>query len=274
MPHRTIHDIFKRGSKTYFYNTLFFPRRVKEDVFVLYSFVRKADNFVDSVPQQADEFHALRAAHARAMAGEATGDVVIDSFADLSRRKAFPPEWTEAFLASMEMDLHKRTYADMAEVDRYIYGSAEVIGLYMSSILGLPAAAHPYARSLGKAMQYINFIRDINEDLALGRTYFPRSDFERFGLDDLTPEEAAAKPDEFAAFVRAQIARYDAWQAEAEAGFALIPRRLRIPIRNASEMYRWTANRIRRDPHVVHRAKVKPSVTRIVATMGRTVLTG
>ncbi len=274
MPHRTIHDIFKRGSKTYFYNTLFFPRHVKEDVFVLYSFVRKADDFVDSVPQRADEFLAFKADYARAMDGATTGDVVIDSFAGLSRRKGFPVEWTDAFLRSMEMDLHKRNYADMGEVDEYIYGSAEVIGLFMSRILGLREEAYPYARSLGKAMQYINFIRDINEDLALGRTYFPRSDFERWGLDDLTPGEAAAKPEDFSAFVRAQIARYDEWQAGAEAGFALIPRRLRVPIRNASEMYKWTANRIRRDPHLVHRKKVKPSVPRIVATMGRSALTG
>lgn len=49
---RTIYDIFKRGSKTYFYSTLFFPPDVKARVFSLYSFVRTADDLVDSVPQR------------------------------------------------------------------------------------------------------------------------------------------------------------------------------------------------------------------------------
>ncbi|MEJ8542998.1 hypothetical protein U2150_05785 [Methanothermobacter wolfeii] len=36
-----IYSIFKRGSKTYFYSTLFFPGDVRRDVFILYSFLRK-----------------------------------------------------------------------------------------------------------------------------------------------------------------------------------------------------------------------------------------
>jgi len=267
MPNRVISRIFKRGSKTYFYNSLFFPRRVKEDVFVLYSFVRRADDFVDAVPQQVEEFYDFKAKYKRAMAGESVGDVVIDSFVDLARRKSFDPGWTEAFLHSMEMDITKRTYTDMGEVDIYIYGSAEVIGLYMARILGLPKETYPYAMYLGKAMQYINFIRDINEDLELGRSYFPRHDFEAYGLRGLTPEDAAANPEGFRAFVRRQIERYDEWQRRAEEGLKMIPKRLRIPIKNASEMYKWTANRIRQDPFIVYERKVKPSVPRILMTL-------
>jgi phytoene synthase len=59
--------IFKKGSKTYFYNSLFFPNNVKDDVFILYSFVRKADDFVDAVPQQVEEFHQFRDQYERAM---------------------------------------------------------------------------------------------------------------------------------------------------------------------------------------------------------------
>jgi phytoene synthase len=187
---------------------------------------------------------------------------------ELSHRKGFPRQWTDAFLHSMEMDITKSTYANMAEVDTYIFGSAEVIGLYMSQILGLPEHSHPYAQYLGKAMQYINFIRDIHEDLDLGRSYFPRHDYEQYGLTGLTPEEAHTNPEGFRAFVRKQIERYDEWQEKAEEGFKYIPKRALIPILNASEMYKWTADRIREDPFIVYRQKVKPSVPRILVTMG------
>lgn len=260
--------IFKKGSKTYFYNSMFFPSNVKDDVFILYSFVRKADNFVDAVPQQVEEFYQFKARYEQAMAGEPSGDVVIDSFVEMSYRKDFPKQWTDAFLHSMEMDITKDTYGNMAEVDTYIFGSAEVIGLYMSQILGLPEQTHPYAQYLGKAMQYINFIRDINEDLDLGRSYFPRHDYEQYGLTGLTPEEARANPEGFRAFVRKQIERYDEWQERAEEGFKYIPKRVLIPILNASEMYKWTADQIREDPFIVYQEKVKPSIPRILVTMG------
>ncbi len=267
MPNRTFTKIFKRGSKTYFYNSLFFPKNVKEDVFVLYGFVRKADDFVDAVPQQVDEFYEFKRMYEQAMDGKPSGDLVIDSFVDLSYKHDFPKEWTDAFLHSMELDIVKESYANMDEVDTYIYGSAEVIGLYMARILGLGDHTHHSAQYLGKAMQYINFIRDINEDLDLGRSYFPLHYFEEFGLLDLTPGSAAANPEGFKAFVRKQLEWYDAWQALAEDGFKLIPRRTRIPIKNASEMYKWTANQIRKDPFVVYERKVKPSIPRILGTM-------
>ena len=43
---KVIYKIFKQGSKTYFYSSIFFPASVKQDVFTLYAFVRKADDFV------------------------------------------------------------------------------------------------------------------------------------------------------------------------------------------------------------------------------------
>jgi phytoene synthase len=261
----TIYDIFRRGSRTYFYSTLFFPPRVKEDVFALYSFVRTADDYVDAVPQEVEEFYILIDRYASAVAGEATGDVVVDSFVELAGRKGFDPGWTEAFLRSMERDITITSYRTIGDLEGYLYGSSEVIGLMMARILDLPPESHTAARNLGRAMQYVNFIRDIAEDLTLGRTYFPRDEMDRFGLDNLSVASVSRDPGGFAAFVRFQLGRYREWQEQAEAGFRYIPRRYRIPIRTASDMYRWTARTIERDPAVVHRRKVKPSVMRIVS---------
>lgn len=57
---KTIYTIFKKGSRTYFYSTIFFPKTVKKDVFTLYSFLRKADDYVDSIPQDAESFYAFK----------------------------------------------------------------------------------------------------------------------------------------------------------------------------------------------------------------------
>lgn len=56
-------------------------------------------------------------------------------------------------------------------------GSAAVIGDFMLPILQpdekLREALTPHARDLGRAFQMTNFIRDISEDLDLGRQYIP-----------------------------------------------------------------------------------------------------
>ena len=54
---KKLFNIFKKGSRTYFYSSLFFPNGVRGDVFRLYAFVRRADDFVDSIPQQKEKFY-------------------------------------------------------------------------------------------------------------------------------------------------------------------------------------------------------------------------
>jgi phytoene synthase len=253
---------FKAGSKTYFNSSLFFPRKAREDVFALYGFVRVADDFVDSVPQDPAGFHRFKDAYEQALAGRTGGDPIIDAFVELAGRKHFDPKWTLAFLHSMELDLTKKSYDTLEETLEYIYGSAEVIGLYMARLLDLDPDSHPYAQLLGRSMQYINFIRDIDQDRKLGRRYLPLGDTP---LADLEPDHVRAHPEQFQTFVRHHLGYYRRWQREAEKGFRFIPRRFRIPIQTASDMYNWTARAIESDPLVVFRRKVKPSRARIFA---------
>ncbi|MDH7594194.1 MAG: phytoene/squalene synthase family protein [Methanomicrobiales archaeon] len=264
--------IFREGSRTYFYSSLFFPPDIRRDVFKLYAFVRTADDLVDCIPQKEDEFHRFCERWEQSSRGEIVGDPVIDGFSELARRKEFSEEWTRAFLSSMEKDLSKREYDTMEELDRYLYGSAEVIGLFMGRILGLPAHCFEEARLLGRAMQFVNFIRDISEDIGLGRTYFPQRDLNTFGLTSLHYEGVSRNPEAFRAFMRFQIGRYFTWQRKAERGFSLIPYRYLIPIKTASDMYNWTASVIEGDPFVVYRHKVKPKISRIFLTLCKNVI--
>jgi 15-cis-phytoene synthase len=261
---KTIYTIFKKGSRTYFYSTIFFPKTVKKDVFTLYSFLRKADDYVDSIPQDTESFYAFKDFYNDAKSGNVTGDVVIDSFMELANRKKFENKWIDAFLSSMEMDIYKSTYQNMEELMNYLYGSSEVVGLFMAKIMDLPSESFIAARHLGRAMQYINFIRDISEDIELGRVYFPQNDLEEFGLENLEENHTTLRRDNFIGFIRKQLETYKLWQIEAEKGFSFIPYRYLISIKTASDMYNWTAREIERDPFIVYKKKVKPSTSKIV----------
>ncbi|HTY13190.1 MAG TPA: phytoene/squalene synthase family protein [Candidatus Omnitrophota bacterium] len=257
--------IFKTGSRTYFTSSLFFPRAAREEVSVLYAFVRRADDFVDTIPQDKASFDQFAGMYRSALAsGKASGDPVIDPFIGLLARRSFDPAWVEAFLGSMEMDTYKNEYHDIGETEKYIYGSAEVIGLMMARILGLPTEALPCARLQGKAMQYINFIRDLNEDLKLGRVYLPKDEIRRFGLASLDQDETSRLPTEFKKFIDYQLARYEDWQDKAAEGFKYLPKRYLVPVKTAAEMYAWTAREIKKDPFIIYRKAVKPTWGRII----------
>ncbi|MCG3109463.1 hypothetical protein L3N51_01755 [Metallosphaera sp. J1] len=258
---KQLDEIFKRGSTTYYNSTLFFPPRIREDVTKLYAFVRVFDDLVDSVPQRRDEFYQMRKMYEMERDGRRTGNVVLENFVELKERKGFREEWVEAFLNAMESDLHKRVYYTLDETLKYMYGSAEVIGLFMMKILDLPGEAEPYAKMLGRSMQYLNFIRDVKEDEYLGRQYLPVEDMERFGVKGLECT------DEFKDFMRFQVERYLEFEREAERGYRFIPSRYLVPIKTASEMYKWTGLRISSSPCVVLSRKVKPKKRKIVLSV-------
>lgn len=253
------YSLFKKSSTTYFYSSIFFPKEIKNDVFTLYAFVRTVDDFVDHIPQKAKAFYLYKENYQKALKGQHISDTITTEFVKLMQKRSLNPKWVEAFFDSMESDLTKTKYDTMADTEKYIYGSAEVIGLMMASIMQLPKVAYPYAQMLGKAMQYINFIRDIQEDISLGRTYFPNTELKRFNLNSLNSTEVSTKQQSFAAFVKKQVQQYDQWMHVAKQGFTYIPRRYRIPIQTASEMYTWTAKKIVADPEIIFQKKVKPS---------------
>jgi phytoene synthase len=258
-------EIFKRGSITYFNSSRLFPRRIREEVTKLYAFVRLADDMVDSIPQRVEDFYRFREDYERAERGEEVQDRVIREFVELKRRRGFRREWVEGFLNSMEMDLHKRVYETETELLEYMHGSAEVVGLMMARIMGLSPEADPYAMMLGRAMQYVNFIRDLSEDIDMGRQYLPLQEAKSFGLEDLTRSEIQSKEENFRDFMRSQVLKYLSWQGVAEKGYRYIPLRLLVPVKTAADMYKWTARVIYGDPFIVLRRKVKPRKERIIA---------
>lgn len=261
--HPQTYRLFKASSITYFTSSLFFPQSIKKDVFRLYAFVRTADNFVDQVEPDPQGFKQFRQQYQEARAGGEADSPIVNEFVSLSRRKQFDPDWVEAFFSAMAADLEHRPCITLQDTIKYMYGSAEVIGLMMAQIMDLPPESHKSARFLGRAMQYANFIRDIAEDDLLGRSYFPKVDLQQFGLIDLSPATAVQHPQEFDQFVQKQIDRYARWQFQAEAGFTYLPKRLLIPIKTASDMYKWTVESIAADPPVVYQKQIKPNKTRL-----------
>lgn len=264
--------IFKQGSTTYYWSSTFFPPATRTDVYKLYSFVRIADNFVDTIPADVKSFEKLEKTWQKLQAGKKVpgnqDDViarVCQNMHEVYSKYDFDSSWVDAFLSSMRMDIKGHTYKTLDDTLAYIYGSAEVIGLMMAKIIGVPETAYEYAKFQGRAMQYINFLRDIAEDIELGRCYFAKSELKKYGLSNLSEAEAYKRPAAYREFMEAQLAYYHQWQSEANKGFTAIPRKQRVALRTAVDMYNWTAEQLAKNPYVVFDKKVKPNKYRVVA---------
>ncbi len=263
-------QIFKAGSTTYYYSSLFFPKEIREKVARLYAYVRTADDYVDQVPQDLTNFNKFYEDTITAFSNKPVDNEIITSFYKLALEENFETKWVIAFLESMKADTYKNSYKTFVELETYIYGSAEVIGLMMSRLMKLPPEAEFAARQLGKAMQVINFIRDIQEDLNLGRNYIPTVDIQCYGIS--IPPKTESEKDRFKKLMEFEISRYFEIVAEAEKGFHFIPRKYLIPIKTASDMYKWTAHQILKNPMIIFEKKVKPHPSQVVLQVMRNVL--
>ena len=258
-------NLFRNASTTYYYSSIFFPKNTKQDIFTLYAYVRTADDFVDKIPADKAEFLNFKKETIEHIEGKKESDnEIIREFLKLAERKKFDKSWIIDFLKSMESDLTKKVYHTKEELDTYIYGSAEVIGLMICRIIGIKEQYYEGAKKLGYSMQLINFIRDIEEDNGLGRTYIPKEYYDKYELKNLTRSEAEKNKDAFSRIVREQISIYKNLRKESHNYFKGIPYRQRVPIKTASDMYNWTANKIYKNPMIVYNKKVKPRKTRVI----------
>jgi phytoene/squalene synthetase len=86
----------------------------------------------------------------------------------------------------MRWDLDKKIYDNQEDYEKYIYGSADVVGLMCLKVFvkgneSQYKSLRPAAMSLGSAFQKVNFLRDLKDDYQeLNRTYFPSVNFNHF----------------------------------------------------------------------------------------------
>jgi phytoene synthase len=224
--------------KTYYLATLLLPPHKRPYVHALYGFARYADEFVDDLTEP--DPAGLVAWGDRFLADLERGDSddpISLAAIHTARTWGIPAGHFEAFLASMRMDITVTGYPTYADLERYMYGSAAVIGLQMVPILEpLDDCAAGHARTLGEAFQMSNFIRDVAEDLRRGRVYLPQEDLDRFGVTraDLAP---GPTPPHVVELLRFEIARTRRLYGRAEPGIELLHPTSRDCIRTAFTLY-------------------------------------
>ena len=260
-------EITKKGSKTFYSVSLFFPKEIRYDVFLLYAFTRTADDFVDATPPETQKFQEYKQLTGSALEGNTVDHPVVNAFGELVRRRSINPNLVWDYFTALDMDVDGRRYGSYQNLEVYIYGVAETIGLMMAKIMELPEESYQSARLLGKAFQLINIIRDIDEDEKLGREYIPQDDLGRFGLASI--RDGKNQEQRMRKLIRFELGRFLKVNKEAKKGLRFLPRNYRVPISTASDVFESVGKKIYRDPMIIFREKVKPSVLSILCTVFR-----
>jgi 15-cis-phytoene synthase len=173
---------------------------VRQHVENIYALVRLADEIVDgeaaaaglTVDEAGRTLDELERQTEFAIDRGYSSNLIVHAFGMTARETGFDKSLTEPFFGSMRSDLtvveHNRE-----SFDRYVYGSAEVVGLMClrAFLQGTAvtdadrAELETGARALGAAFQKVNFLRDLAADFRdLGRSYFPGVPIDSFSEAD------------------------------------------------------------------------------------------
>jgi 15-cis-phytoene synthase len=183
--------ITKKYSTSFSMGIMLFDKKIRTPIYNVYGFVRFADEIVDTYEgsDKAVLLQEFRNETFTAIERKVSFNPVLHSFQRVVNEYNIDHELISAFLDSMAMDLNMDEH-DYDTYKRYIYGSAEVVGLMCLKIFVQNDEAKyqqlkPYACALGSAFQKVNFLRDIQSDFSeRGRVYFPGVDFNSFSEAD------------------------------------------------------------------------------------------
>ncbi len=223
--------------------------RFHEPICAIYGFVRLADEIVDTFHafDQSVLLDRFQIETYRAIDEKISLNPILQSFQLAVNRYRIDRCFISEFLQSMKMDLYKKDY-DREEIQHYIGGSAEVVGLMCLRVFcegneKLFERLSYSARKLGSAFQKVNFLRDLKTDyMDLGRNYFPSVQLDQWNVRSKLDVEKSIEKD----------------FEEALAGIKELPRSSRLGVFTSYVYYRSLFNKIKKvSPELIFRQRIR-----------------
>ena len=155
-------------------------RPKRRAIAAIYAFAREVDDIADDpvlpLPEKRSRLEELRAS----LGGDPGGSAMLVALADARRRYPIRAESLNALIDGGLQDTEQARYGDFDELLGYCRRVAGAVGVACIAVYG--ADQPQRAEALGIALQLINIMRDVDEDLALGRVYLPQEELARFGV--------------------------------------------------------------------------------------------
>jgi phytoene synthase len=270
---RYCHDMARREAKNFYWGFISLPREQRNAIYALYDFARQVDDEADAVAHAPDLPGRLlrhRERIAKCVRGEyADDDAVMQVLAVAVDRFAIPERELQMLIDGVEMDGTKLRYQTWEELRSYCNLVASVVGRMCVRIFGYQDdAALERADDLGIALQLTNILRDVREDIGLGRIYLPQEDLRRFAIPEASLLSWNAVPgwDALVAFEAERAREYFARGYEV---LRYLERRPAACVRTMAGIYERILEKIERDPTLPLHERAGLSSTEKIGAMVR-----
>jgi phytoene synthase len=179
-------SIAQREAKNFYYAFRVLPQHKSDAMCAVYAFMRRADDIADDESMPIEDRRLVMAnwvaAWRIARTSGISDDPVFLALNDTQKRFAIPDALLEELVQGTTMDLdtppaiagEPQTFATFADLYRYCYLVASVVGLVCIRIFGYTdPQAEKLAEETGIAFQLTNILRDVKEDAERERIYLP-----------------------------------------------------------------------------------------------------
>jgi 15-cis-phytoene synthase len=262
--------IAKREAKNFYYAFVALPEPRRNAICAIYAFMRQADDLADDESLVREErrrrLQQWQTAWDDVSKGGETSDPVFVAVKDATARFAIPHSLLDELIAGTTMDLKPSasnapdTYATFAELYRYCYLVASVVGLVCIRIFGYTdPAAEKLAEETGVAFQLTNILRDVAEDAERSRVYLPLEDLAKHNvsLDALFHHAKGVAPTANERALLGEIGhRAEKYYGSARALLPLIDRESRPAMWVLFKIYHGLLKRIRRADYDVFSRRI------------------
>lgn len=235
-----VESVIRKHSRTFYFATRLLPSLKRRAIRALYAFCRRTDDLVDKKGATLEDVETWRELVRQPLAEQE--DPLLRVW--ILTREAFgvDPRYEDELIDGVAMDINFKPYQTWDDLSDYCYHVASTVGLLSIPIIGLAdeytqAQAAPYAVKLGIALQLTNILRDVGDDLARDRVYFPEADLAQFGLT-LGEIKVKTYDDRFIALMRFEIDRARDLYAQALPGIRLLHPSARLAVGAAAMIYR------------------------------------
>jgi phytoene synthase len=250
--YRHCRDVTRASATSFYHGMRLLPAPRRSAMYAVYAFARRVDDVADeplSRAQQEEALERLRGDVA-ALDDPPPGDPVLVALGDAARRYPLPRAALADLVEGAAMDVAGTRYQAFEDLVVYCRRVGGTIGRLSLGVFGASdkgERAMSLADDLGVAFQLTNILRDVREDLELGRLYLPREDLAAHGC----AVDGDAIAGDFAALARFEAARAEEWYDRGLGLLPLLDRPSAACVATMAGIYRRLLRRIERDPDVV-----------------------
>jgi phytoene synthase len=249
--------VARRRAKNFYYSFVLLSRPQRNAMCAIYAFMRYCDDLSDEPGATRAAIELWRKEMEEALEGRFSKHPVWPAFYHTVRRFGIPHQYFREMIDGVLSDLEPRRFETFAQLYRYCYQVASVVGLTIIHIFGFDTrSALPLAERCGVAFQLTNILRDIREDAERDRIYLPAEDLARFGVteEDL---RAGRRSEPFLKLMTFEAQRARGYYNESRPLLDLIHPRSRASLLALITIYSRLLERIEHSNYDVFRRRVR-----------------